>query len=176
MRKATTTLMILVAAMALSTAGAQEPPSVKQDPELLRFASRVLPFYPNSTFTIQAERQFRTASGSYRIVEVKRACASPHLSGISTLVVDEPARRVWIGSVGELPLAGSNASATAVREFVSDFLPQAMERNMRIRSRGGLGGGSSRRHHPRAVRSGDPVGLLAPIAELEPCRSPAVTS
>ncbi len=134
MRKATTTLMILVAAMALSTAGAQEPPSVKQDPELPRFASRVLPFYPNSTFTIQAERQFRTASGSYRIVEVKRACASPHLSGISTLVVDEPARRVWIGSVGELPLAGSNASATAVREFVSDFLPQAMERNMRIRS------------------------------------------
>jgi hypothetical protein len=134
MRSLLTNLIALALAVALPAGAADESAPVKQDPEILRFASRALAFYPNSTFTIRSDRQFKTASGSYRIVEVKRDCASPFLSGISTLVVDEPARAVWIASVSELPLAGTNSSATALRQFVSDALPKAMERNMRIRT------------------------------------------
>lgn len=134
MRVVTACLTVLMLALTSGVASAQKAPEVPQDPVVLEFATRALPYYPASSFAIRKDERFMTASGAYRIVEVQRECASQFLSGISTLVVDEPGKAIWVASVGELPLGETNASATAVRNFVSDFLPKAMEQNMRIRS------------------------------------------
>ena len=135
-------IVAVIPLLVASLAGAQQAgraprpetsPVPNQDLKLLRFIERALPWYPDSTFAIVGDERYRTPSGSYRVVNVKRECASKFLAGITTWVVDETAKVVWQGAVGNLPGEGV-ARAASLRSFLEDFLPPALQRGMRLKT------------------------------------------
>jgi len=108
--------------------------AVKQDQKVLRFASRILPWYPDSTFKLTSDTTTMTPSGAYRIVQVKRECRSQMLSAPTNFLIDVPAKRIWMGSAARLPEETKKMKAEEVKAFVSDFLPELMMRSMRMRA------------------------------------------
>ncbi len=125
-------------------------PVPNQDLKMLRFIERALPWYPDSTFAIVGDERHQTPSGAYRVINVKRECDSRFLSGITTWVVDEAARVVWQGAVGNLP--GEKVAASGSLEaFLKDFLPPALLRAMRLKTTVVWDAG------------GDPTGALIPF-------------
>lgn len=120
-------LMITVAALA----GAQDEKAPEPAPKIMRFVQRALAWYPNSEFQLVSNSRFQTASGSYRFVEISRICASQILTEKPTMLVDENANTIWLGSVGELPpFQSAGAGPEALRAFLSKFLPEALKANM----------------------------------------------
>ena len=119
---------VFASTMAFATiAGAQDENAPEPAPKVMRFVKRALAWYPNSEFELVSNTRFQTPSGSYRIVEVARTCASRLLTGKPTMLVDENAKTVWLGSVGELPpFQEAGASPEALRAFLSNFLPEAL--------------------------------------------------
>ncbi|NOZ94849.1 MAG: DsbA family protein [Acidobacteria bacterium] len=107
-------------------------PKVPQDPVVLQFVQRALPWYPDSSFKIVKDERHQTASGSYRFIGVRRECANKFLSVGTAWVVDEVAGVVWNGSVGRIP-PDQLQQAEGLKEFVSRFLPVALMRAMRLR-------------------------------------------
>jgi protein-disulfide isomerase len=113
-------------------AEADDPP--EPAPKVVRFAERALAWYPNSVFGLVSNAQTRTPSGSYRLVEVERTCASATLTGRTTFLVDEVANTIWQGGVGELPpFQDAGAGPDAVRSFLSGFLPEALKASMGLK-------------------------------------------
>ena len=114
--------------------GAQDQNAPEPAPKVMRFVERALAWYPNSEFQLVSNTRFQTPSGSYRFVEIARSCASPLLTGKPTMLVDENADTIWLGSVGELPpFQAAGAGPEALRTFLSNFLPEALKASMGIK-------------------------------------------
>ena len=118
--------------MALSSFGwAQGEDAPEPAPKVMRFVERAIAWYPNSVFRLVSNVKFQSPSGSYRVVEVERTCASKVLTGKPTVVVDEVANTAWLGGVGELPpFQDAGAGPDALRSFLSKFLPEALKSSM----------------------------------------------
>ncbi len=122
-------------AKAASPGAAPSPtPVVEQDPQLLRLATGLLPYCPNSTLRLSGVEQHVTPSGAYRVVTIQRSCDIEFLSTPSTLIVDDVAGLVWEGTIGRLPTRQQGISGNQLRPFLSQFLPQVLEQNMRMRT------------------------------------------
>jgi protein-disulfide isomerase len=112
-------------------AGAQEASAPEPAPKVTRFVQRALAWYPNSQFELVSNTKFQTASGSYRFVEIARTCASQLLTGKPTMLVDESANTIWLGSVGQLPpFQAAGAGPEALQAFLGNFLPDALKNSM----------------------------------------------
>ena len=112
-------------------AGAQVENAPEPAPKVMRFVQRALAWYPNSEFQLVSNTRIHTPSGSYRFVEISRTCASQILTGKPTMLVDENANTIWLGSVGELPpFQSAGAGPEALRGFLSKFLPEALKSSM----------------------------------------------
>jgi len=117
-----------------SLAGATDETAPEPAPKVMRFVERALAWYPNSQFQLVSNTRFQTPSGSYRYVEIARTCASQLLTGKPTMLVDENANTIWLGSVGELPpFQAAGAGPEALRAFLSKFLPEALKASMDMR-------------------------------------------
>lgn len=106
---------------------------VEQDPTVLRFVERAIPWYPDSSFRVVADDRTQTPSGSYRIVRVKRTCESKMLSGEPSVVIDEVTGLAYLGSVGEIPFEQTGTSPRELRPFIEGFLPEVLLRNMNMK-------------------------------------------
>lgn len=136
--KITRTLVWTLVALAVAgvTAAADaDDPLIKQDPEVLRFMERAIPWYPNSSFEVVSDDRTQTPSGSYRVVRVSRTCENQFLTGEPSLIIDEVTGLAYLGSVGELPFEQTGTSPRALRPFLEGFLPQVMQQNMNMRVR-----------------------------------------
>ncbi len=128
--------MMLILSVAVATPGpAEEDDGVRQDPVMLRFAERMASYCPASSFTVVSDDRQLTASGAYRTVAVERQCDSRFLSGTATFLVDESTETVWVGAVARLPLEGTNMGGDAMRNFLGQFLPNALRENLRLKVR-----------------------------------------
>ncbi|MCP4896187.1 MAG: DsbA family protein [bacterium] len=112
---------------------AEEAQAPAQDPVILRFAERALPFYPGSSFKIKADERQRGPSGSYRIITIDRDCNNDFLRGSTVLVVDEVSNLVFLGAAGQLP--APQDSSLSLHQYIEGFLPKALEGGMGIRVR-----------------------------------------
>ena len=119
---------VFAVALALAVfAGAQDADKPEPAPKVMRFIKRALAWYPDSQFELVSNTKFQTPSGSYRFVEVARTCASRLLTGKPTMLVDDASNTIWLGSVGELPpFQQAGAGPEALRSFLSQFLPEAL--------------------------------------------------
>lgn len=125
-------LVVLVAFT--STVGAQEKQPPQPAPKVMKFVARALAWYPNSIFELVTNTTYQTPSGSYRYVEVGRTCASQLLTGKPTMLVDDRAGTIWLGSVGELPpFQQAGASPEAMKSFLANFLPEALNASMGLK-------------------------------------------
>ena len=116
---------------------AQDENAPEPAPKVMRFVQRALAWYPNSKFELVSNTRFQTPSGSYRFVEVARTCASRILTGKSSMLVDENAKTIWLGSILELPpFQQAGAGPEAMRAFLSNFLPEALRasRGLRVKT------------------------------------------
>lgn len=114
--------------------GAQDADKPEPAPKVMRFIKRALAWYPDSQFELVSNTKFQTPSGSYRFVEVARVCASRLLTGKPTMLVDDSANTIWLGSVGELPpFQQTGASPDALRNFLSQFLPEALNASLGLK-------------------------------------------
>jgi protein-disulfide isomerase len=106
----------------------------KQDPQLLLFVERALPWYPGSIFTVKAEESFHTPSGRIRLVTVERACDNKSLSGERSLLIDEISSTAWLGAIGRLPDASHGLGGNDFKAFVERFIPEGIEKTQRLRT------------------------------------------
>ena len=120
-------------AVSAATAAAQGKDAPEPDSRTMRWVQRAIAWYPNSEFRLLENTRYQTPSGPYRMVVVERTCASQLLTGKPSLLVDEGAGTVWLGSIGELPNMGGGQDAAALRTFLSGFLPDAMKSSMNLR-------------------------------------------
>jgi protein-disulfide isomerase len=132
-------LMTAAAVLAVSAGFAGEvwadDPLMKQDPEVLRFVERSIPWYPGSVFQVVADETTSTPSGAYRIVRVKRTCDNKVLTGEPSVIIDTVTGLAYLGSVGELPFEQTGTSPRSLRPFLESFLPEVMQRNMNMKVR-----------------------------------------
>jgi protein-disulfide isomerase len=117
------------------TAASAEDELIEQDPAVLRFVERAIPWYPGSAFAVVSDERTRTPSGSYRVVRVQRTCDNKILSGEPNVVIDEITGLAYLGSVGELPFQQTGTSSRALRPFLEGFLPEVLQRNMNMKVR-----------------------------------------
>lgn len=135
MKKIVLLMLILgLQTVALAAPPTAEPDLPQQDPSILRFVGRALPWHPMSTFEILVDEKKMTPSGSLRLIQVERKGGAAALRGRTTLLFDESANRMWIGSVGGLPQDRVGESVEDMKAFVSTFLPDLVMKNMRVRS------------------------------------------
>ncbi len=135
LRQLTFSLVWTALVCPVAVAVAAEPQAAPEPaPEVMRFVERAIAWYPDSTFRLVSNIRTAAASGAYRVLEVERNCASKVLAGTATVLVDEVANTIWLGSVGELPpFQDAGAGSEALRGFLSQFLPQALQASMGIR-------------------------------------------
>lgn len=110
-------------------------PLMKQDPDVLRWVERAIPWYPGSVFEIVADTTTTTPSGAYRVVRVKRTCENKILTGEPSVVIDTATGLAYLGPVGELPFDQTGASPRQLRPFLESFLPEVMQQNMNMKIR-----------------------------------------
>lgn len=120
---------LCVPAVAQNTKNAAPEP----DPRTMRFVQRAVSWYPDSVFRLLANDRFQTPAGSYRFVTIERTCDSTLLSGKPSVIVDEGADTIWMGSVGELPSEGIAKDTESLKTFLSGFLPEAMRASMNLK-------------------------------------------
>jgi protein-disulfide isomerase len=137
-------VVVTVAAMVPLLARGQGAEEVSQDRALLRLVSRAAAWYPDSVFRITSDERTQTPSGAYRLVAVERECESQLLSGTTSVIVDEVADTVWIGSTPRLPFRDAGIEPTALGAFLESFLPEALEANLRLKVKVDWSSGSRR--------------------------------
>ncbi len=123
-------VLMTVSASVLAGTAVQPPKLPEQDPTVLHFVQRAAPWYPDSAFTIVNDRRVMTASGSYRLIAVKRTCANRYLTGVRGWVIDEVTHTMWAGVVGTLPPVPQVSSN--LEGFLKSFLPGALQRSLRM--------------------------------------------
>jgi protein-disulfide isomerase len=145
--------------------------TVEQDPKVLRFVERSIPYYPDSTFKVLADQRHQTPSGSYRVVRVERTCSNKVLTGEPSVVIDEVTGIAYQGGVGRLPFKQSGAAPRTLRPFVEGFLPEVLKQNMSLKVRVSW-------DEPEGVRSGAiiPFSLVVDTGYGEFVRPAAVSS
>jgi protein-disulfide isomerase len=126
--------VLVVTATVMFAEEAKAPP-VAQDPEVLRFAERVLPWYPDSLFSVTEDAREMTPSGSYRRVAVLRDAPSKFMSGTTTFFIDEVAKTIWVGTPAQLPFQDTGIKPGGLRGFIEEFLPKALESSTRMKTR-----------------------------------------
>jgi hypothetical protein len=109
---------------------AADPP---QDPEMLRFIGRAISYCPDSIVRLTSSERQQTASGSYRLLEADRACSIDVLSGPRTVVVDDVTDLAWFGSAAKMPLDQTGIGGDALKNFVNEFLPEALRNARRMK-------------------------------------------
>ncbi len=124
----------MLAVLVVPVAGTETADPPEQDPVLLRFMERAMTYYPDSTFRVTSIDRRQTASGSYRLVEVDRACANDRLSGPRTVVIDDVSELAWFGSAAQLPLQEAGVGGDALRNFLDEFLPEALKSSLRMKA------------------------------------------
>ncbi len=112
-----------------------QEPAPRQDPKILRFVERASAWYPGSAFSIVKDEVRHTASGSYRIVDIDRQSGSRFLTGTVELLIDQANSSAWLGSVGTLPGQERGIQPKNLRNFLEDFLPEALTETMGLRCR-----------------------------------------
>ncbi|MGD9253794.1 MAG: DsbA family protein [Holophagae bacterium] len=130
--------MTFAAGLVLATASmvmAQTEEAPAADDVTFNWMKRAIAYYPDSTFKLLENSSYETPNGTYRIVRIERKCDSRLLSGEPSALVDEVTNSIWMGSIGELPFTGTGASVDAIKNFVQDFLPEALQANMNMRAR-----------------------------------------
>jgi hypothetical protein len=158
------TIAVLVASQGPAAA------EVEQDLELIRFVRRAVAWYPDSVFQVTSNERGQTPSGAYRLVSVDRTCDSQALSGTTTLLVDEVADSVWMGSVARLPFRKAGVEPSGLGPYLQQFLPEVMQQNMGLRVRVDWGSGP---HRPGAMI---PFWLMVDTGYGEFRKEAAVTS
>jgi len=146
-------------------------PLMEQDPVVLRFVERAIPWYPDSSFRVVADERQQTPSGSYRIVRVSRTCDNKVLTGEPSVVIDEVTGVAYLGSVGELPFQQSGTAPRSLRAFLESFLPEVLQRNMNMKVRVSW-------EEPAGAKSGAiiPFNLIVDTGYGEFAKPTAVTS
>ena len=139
-----TTTAVALAVIAPLLARGQATTEVPQDRALLRLVSRAVAWYPDSVFRVSSDQRSQTPSGAYRVVSVERECDSKMLSGTVSVIVDEVADTVWLGSTARLPFREAGVEPTALGTFLEDFLPQALQANLHLKVKVDWSGGSRR--------------------------------
>jgi protein-disulfide isomerase len=114
---------------------AAEDPLIEQDPVILRFVERSIPWYPDSSFRVVSDERTQTPSGSYRIVRVSRTCENKVLTGEPSVIIDEVTGLAYLGSVGQLPFQETGTAPRSLRPFLEGFLPEVLQRNMNMKVR-----------------------------------------
>jgi protein-disulfide isomerase len=127
-------LVALFVMSGAAAAGAQEA-LVEQDPQVLRFVERTIPYHPDSSFRVLSDERNQTPSGSYRVVTVERTCPNKVLSGQPSVVIDEVTGLAYLGSTGRLPFRQTGTAPRSLRSFLEGFLPEALDRNMGMKVR-----------------------------------------
>lgn len=136
--KVSRTIVTAFAALTMTggvASGAAKDPLIEQDPTVLRFVERAIPYYPNSSFRVVSDERNQTPSGSYRIVRVSRTCENTILTGEPSVVIDEVTGVAYLGSVGELPFEQTGTSPRSLRPFLEGFLPEVLQRNLNMKVR-----------------------------------------
>jgi protein-disulfide isomerase len=127
--------LILIACVSLyagtALAQASQP---KQDPQLLLFAERALPWYPDSIFSVKTDQSFHTPSGLIRLVTVERSCDNRSLSGERSLLIDEISSTAWLGAIGRLPDVSHGLGGNELKAFIERFIPEGLMQTQRLRS------------------------------------------
>ncbi len=127
--------LVMLAVVGSAAVVVASDPLIEQDPVVLRFVERAIPWYPGSSFTVVDDTRHQTPSGSYRIVRVSRTCENKILTGEPSVVIDEVTGLAYLGSVGELPFQQSGAAPRSLRSFLEGFLPEVLLRNMNMKVR-----------------------------------------
>ncbi len=130
-----TGLVLVMAAVVFAAPPASERELPPQDSEVLRFIGRAMAWHPMSKFTILSDEKFMTPSGSFRLIQVERTGASQGLNSRSTLVIDEPGKTIWFGSVGSLPAKEVGTTVEELKAFVDGFIPEILMKNMRVKAK-----------------------------------------
>lgn len=127
-------VIMVLAVLVVPVGGAETADPPEQDPVLLRFMERAMTYYPDSTFRVTSIERRQTPSGSYRLVEVDRACANDRLSGPRTVMIDDVSELAWFGSAAQLPLQEAGVGGDALRNFLNEFLPEALKSSLRMKA------------------------------------------
>ena len=127
-------VVMVLAVLVVPVGGAETADPPDQDPVLLRFMERAMTYYPDSTFRVTSIDRRQTPSGSYRLVEVDRACANDRLSGPRTVVIDDVSELAWFGNAAQLPLQEAGVGGDALRNFLDEFLPEALKSSLRMKA------------------------------------------
>ena len=127
-------VIMVLAVLVVPVGGAETADPPEQDPVLLKFMERAMTYYPDSTFRVTSIERRQTPSGSYRLVEVDRACANDRLSGPRTVMIDDVSELAWFGSAAQLPLQEAGVGGDALRNFLNEFLPEALKSSLRMKA------------------------------------------
>jgi len=145
-RVSTGVLAVLVVFGSVVVSAADDP-LIEQDPVVLRFVQRAIPWYPDSSFRVVSDERTQTPSGSYRIVRVSRTCENKVLTGEPSVIIDEVTGLAYLGSVGQLPFQETGTAPRSLRPFLEGFLPEVLQRNMNMKVRVGW-------EEPKGTKSG----------------------
>jgi len=125
-------LVLMTAGVVFGSSPSSKRELPPQDAEVLRFVSRAMAWGPTTKFKILSDVKHMTPSGSYRLIQVERS-GSSKLDGRTTLVIDEPGKAIWFGNIGALPSEDVRSKPDQLKDFVGDFIPEIMMKNMRMK-------------------------------------------
>jgi protein-disulfide isomerase len=135
LKRVSTGVMAVLMVFGSVVVDAADDPSIEQDPVVLRFVQRSIPWFPDSSFRVVSDERTQTPSGSYRTVRVSRTCENRVLTGEPSVVVDEVTGLAYLGSVGQLPFQQTGTAPRSLRPFLEGFLPEVLQRNMNMKVR-----------------------------------------
>lgn len=146
-KKVSTGVLAILMVFGSVVVRAADDPLIEQDPVVLRFVQRAIPWYPDSSFRVVSDERTQTPSGSYRIVRVSRTCENKVLTGEPSVIIDEVTGLAYLGSVGQLPFQETGTAPRSLRPFLEGFLPEVLQRNMNMKVRVGW-------DEPKGTKSG----------------------
>jgi len=125
-------LLLAIASLVGAAPQGSTPELPPQDAELLRYVARAMAWHPTSNFKILTDDKHMTPSGSFRLIQVERT-GTQRLDGRTTLVIDESAAEIWFGQVGGLPTKEIGSGVDDLKDFVGNFIPELLMKNMRMK-------------------------------------------
>lgn len=130
LNKATILMLALTTLLITPLVSYARPNEPKQDPAVLTFFERALPWYPDSSLKVVEDERHSTDAGTYRTVSVERTCTERMLAGRQTVLIDEVTSSAWLGNIGRLP---SEVPIKNLYTFMDGFVPDALEHSLGMR-------------------------------------------